>query len=63
MIAKKIKNPPHSLKDLTYKRFRKKIVIESPVSSAPGLSFFTLDYSTIWRKRICRLLAKTDPLI
>ena len=37
--SEKIKNPPHSLKDLTDKRFRKKIVIESPVSSAPGLSF------------------------
>ncbi len=37
--SEKIKNPPRSLKDLTDKRFRKKIVIESPVSSAPGLSF------------------------
>ena len=32
--SEKIKNP-----DLSHPRFRKKIVVESPVSSAPGLSF------------------------
>ena len=38
MVKKiKSKNCPKLLKD--FKRFRKKIVIESPVSSAPGLSF------------------------
>ena len=37
--SEKIKTPPRSLKDLSHPRFRKKIVIESPISSAPGLSF------------------------
>ena len=37
--SEKIKTPPRSLKDLSHPRFRKKIVVESPVSSAPGLSF------------------------
>lgn len=37
--SQKITNPPKSLDDLLDSRFKKKIVIESAVTSAPGLSF------------------------
>ena len=66
--SKKIKNPPQSLQDLIDPKYRKKIVIENPKTSSPGLSmlhwtiavFGEEDYLDYWKKLQPNLLSVTD---
>ena len=66
--SKKIKNPPKSLEDLTHKRFKDSIVIESASTSAPGLSFlyWTLqaytedDFLNYWQRLSDNILSITS---
>jgi len=66
--SEKIKNPPKSLKDLLRPEYAKKIVIESPATSSPGLSFlhWTIasfgeeQYLDYWKQLEPNLLAVTS---
>ena len=63
--SEKISDPPKSLDDLLDSRFKDKIVIESPISSAPGLSFlhWTIkkygenEFSNYWEKLTPNLIS------
>ena len=63
-----IKEPPRSLNELLDKKYKKKIVIENPLTSSPGLSFlhWTIQafgeehYLEYWRKLSSNLLTVTS---
>ena len=66
--SKKINNPPKSLQDLIDPKYRRKIVIENPKTSSPGLSMlhWTIavygeeDYLDYWKMLQPNLLSVTD---
>mgnify|MGYP003311090215 FL=1 len=66
--SQKIKNPPNSLQDLLDPKYRRKIVIENPKTSSPGLSmlhwtiavFGEEDYLDYWKKLEPNLLSVTN---
>ena len=66
--SQKIKNPPRSLEDLLDTEYRRKIVIENPKTSSPGLSmlhwtiavFGEDGYLDYWKKLEKNLLSVTD---
>ena len=66
--SERVKSPPQSLEDLTASRFRKKIVIENPKISSPGLSMlhWTISvygedkYLDYWNRLKPSLLTITD---
>ena len=66
--SKKISNPPKSLQDLIDPKYRRKIVIENPKTSSPGLSMlhWTIavygeeDYLDYWKMLQPNLLSVTD---
>ena len=66
--SQKLNNPPKSLDGLISKRFRKKIVIQNPKTSSPGLSMlhWTIavygeeNYINYWEKLRPNLLTITD---
>ncbi len=60
-------NPPRSLKELTDPRFRKRIIIQDPRTSSPGLGFllwtiavYGEDYLDYWKRLQPNLLTITD---
>ncbi len=66
--SQKINNPPKNLKDLLDVNYKKKIVIQNPRTSSPGLSFlhWTIaefgqeNFIDFWKKFRPNLLAVTD---
>jgi len=66
--SKKINDPPQTLNDLLNNNFKKKIVIQNPKTSSPGLSmlhwtiaaFGESDFLKFWKKLKPNLLAVTD---
>ena len=66
--SQKLKNPPRNLKDLLDKKYKRKIVIENPKTSSPGLSmlhwtiavFGEKGYLEYWKKLQKNLLSITD---
>ena len=66
--SQKLKNPPHNLEDLLDPEYRRKIVIENPKTSSPGLSmlhwtiavFGEDGYLDYWKKLQKNLLSVTD---
>ncbi|MEC8273040.1 MAG: thiamine ABC transporter substrate-binding protein, partial [SAR324 cluster bacterium] len=66
--SERIQEPPQSLEDLTAPRFRKRIVIENPKTSSPGLSmlhwtisiFGEENYLDYWKRLKPNLLTITD---
>jgi thiamine transport system substrate-binding protein len=62
-----LKDPPQSLEELTDARFRKKIIVEDPRTSSPGLGFllwtiavYGEDYLEYWKRLLPNLLTITD---
>jgi len=66
--SKKLEEPPRSLMDLLDQKYKRKIVIENPKTSSPGLSmlhwtiavFGENGYLDFWRKIQPNLLSVTD---
>ena len=66
--SQKLKNPPNSLQDLLDPKYKRKIVIENPKTSSPGLSMlhWTISvygedgYLDYWKKLKPNLLSVTD---
>ena len=66
--SQKIKEPPKNLNDLLNSKYKKKIVIQNPKTSSPGLSmlhwtisvFGESDFLKFWKKLKPNLLAVTD---
>jgi thiamine transport system substrate-binding protein len=66
--SQKLKNPPRNLEDLLDSEYRRKIVIENPKTSSPGLSmlhwtiavFGEDGYLDYWKKLQKNLLSVTD---
>ncbi|MBG56525.1 MAG: thiamine ABC transporter substrate-binding protein [Deltaproteobacteria bacterium] len=66
--SQKIKNPPRSLEDLLDQKYKRKIVIQNPKTSSPGLSmlhwtiavFGEDEYLDYWKKLQKNLLSVTD---
>ena len=62
-----LENPPHSLEDLTDPRLRKKIIVQDPRTSSPGLGLllwtvavYGEEYLEYWRRLQPNLLTITD---
>jgi len=66
--TQKLNSPPKSLEDLCHQKYRKKIVIQNPNTSSPGLSMMhwtiavygEVGYLDYWKKLQPNLLAVTD---
>ncbi len=65
--SKALEDPPESLEELTEARFRKKIILEDPRTSSPGLGFllWTIDvygdgFTDYWKRLMPNLLTITD---
>ena len=66
--SRKINDPPQNLNDLLNSKYKKKIVIQNPKTSSPGLSmlhwtiavFGESDFIKFWKKLKPNLLAVTD---
>jgi len=66
--SNKLKNPPRTLEDLLDQKYKRKIVIENPKTSSPGLSmlhwtiavFGEDGYLDYWKKLQKNLLSVTD---
>jgi thiamine transport system substrate-binding protein len=62
-----LKDPPKSLEELTAPRFRKRVIVEDPRTSSPGLGFllwtiavYGEDYLEYWKRLEPNLLTITD---
>jgi thiamine transport system substrate-binding protein len=65
--SKKIQDPPKSLEDLTHQRFRKKLILEDPRTSSPGLGFLLWTiavygerYTNYWKRLQPNILTITE---
>lgn len=64
--SEKLKNPPKNLKDLSTKDFKRKLIIEDPRTSTPGLGFllwtikkYDSKYEEYWKKLKNNILTVT----
>ncbi|UCF99486.1 MAG: thiamine ABC transporter substrate-binding protein [Spirochaetaceae bacterium] len=65
--SERLENPPRSLEELTESRFRKRIIIQDPRTSSPGLGFllwtiavYGEEYLEYWKRLQPNLLTITD---
>jgi thiamine transport system substrate-binding protein len=65
--SKKIQDPPKSLEDLTHQRFKKKLILEDPRTSSPGLGFLLWTiavygerYTDYWKRLQPNILTITE---
>ena len=65
--SKKIDDPPRNLEDLTDPRFRKKLILEDPRTSSPGLGFLLWTiavygerYTDYWARLMSNVLTITE---